>query len=56
MKPAADHLHRAASHTRNLPMGAAAGGEPEPDATFHRTLSKALEELAAGLELVSARE
>jgi hypothetical protein len=32
------------------------GGKPEPDAEFYKALSKPLDEVAAGHELVSARE
>lgn len=32
------------------------GGKPEADAEFYKTLFKALEEIAAGLGMVSARE
>jgi len=32
------------------------GGTPQPDADFYKTLAKALEEIAAGLEMVSPRE
>jgi len=56
MKPATDYIRHAAKLSRKLQMDAAMGGKPEPDAEFYKTLSKALEEIAAGLELVSARE
>jgi hypothetical protein len=33
------------------------GGTPQPDAEFYKTLAKAMEEIAAGLEVVGkARE
>jgi hypothetical protein len=32
------------------------GGTPQPDAEFYKVLSKALDEIAAGLELVSRAE
>jgi DNA-directed RNA polymerase subunit K/omega len=56
MKPATDYIRHAAKLARKLQLDAAMGGKPEPDAEFFKTLSKALEEIAAGLELVSARE
>jgi len=56
MKPATDYIRHAARLARKLQMDAAMGGKPEPDAEFFKTLSKALEEIAAGLEAVSARE
>jgi DNA-directed RNA polymerase subunit K/omega len=56
MKPATDYTRHAARLARKLQMDAAMGGRPEPDAEFYKTLSKALEEIAAGLEMVSARE
>ena len=34
-------------------MDAALGGTPQPDAEFYKALSKALDEMAAGLELVA---
>jgi DNA-directed RNA polymerase subunit K/omega len=37
-------------------MDAAMGGKLEPDGEFFKALSKALEEIAAGLEPVSVRE
>ena len=37
----------------NVSDVAAMGGTPQPDAEFYKTLSKALDEIAAGLELVA---
>jgi hypothetical protein len=37
-------------------MDAAMGGTPQPDAEFFKALAKALDEIAAGLELVSRSE
>lgn len=37
-------------------MDAAMGGTPTPDAEFYKALSKALDEIAAGLEKVSKAE
>lgn len=56
MKPAADYIRHAAKLARKLQMDTAMGGEPEPDAEFHKAASKALDEIAAGFEMVSARE
>jgi DNA-directed RNA polymerase subunit K/omega len=55
MKPPTDYIRHAARLARKLQMDAATG-KPEADAEFYKTLSKALEEIAAGLEMVSARE
>jgi hypothetical protein len=49
MKPAADYIRHAAKLDRKLQMNAAMGGTPQPDAEFF----KAMDEIAAGLELVS---
>jgi hypothetical protein len=56
MKPATDYIRHGSRLARKLQMDAATGGKPEPDAEFSMTLSKARDEIAAGLELVSARE
>lgn len=53
MKPATDYIRHAARLARKLQMDAAMGGTPQPDAEFFKTLSKALDEIAAGLELVA---
>jgi hypothetical protein len=52
MKPQTDYIRHAARLARKLQMDAAMGGTPQPDAEFYKTLSKALDEIAAGLELV----
>ena len=56
MKPPTDFIRHAARLARKLQMDAAMGGMPQPDADFYKTLAKALEEVAAGLEMVSPRE
>lgn len=56
MKPATDSMRHAARLARKLQLDAAMGGKPDPDAEFHGTPAKARVEIAAGLELVSARE
>ncbi len=53
MKPSTDYIRHAARLARKLQMDAAMGGTPQPDAEFYKALSKALDEIAAGLELVS---
>ena len=52
MKPPTDYIRHAARLARKLQMDAAMGGTPHPDAEFFKTLSKAFDEIAAGLELV----
>ena len=52
MPPAADYIRHAARLARKVHMDAAMGGTPQPDAEFYKTLAKALEEIAAGLEAV----
>jgi hypothetical protein len=54
MRPVTDYIRHAARLARKLQMDAAMGGKPEPDAEFNTTPSKALDEITAGLELVSA--
>ncbi len=56
MKPATDYIRHAAKLARKPQMDAAMGGESEPDAEFHKAASKVLDEIAAGFEMVSARE
>ncbi len=53
MKPSTDYIRHAARLARKLQMDAAMGGTPAPDAEFYKALSKALDEIAAGLELVA---
>jgi hypothetical protein len=52
MPPATDYIRHAARLARKVHMDAAMGGTPQPDAEFYKTLAKALEEIAAGLEAV----
>ena len=57
MKPATDYIRHAARLARKLQIDAAmGGGTPQPDTEFYKTLSKAFDEIAAGLELVSKKE
>ncbi len=50
MPPATDYIRHAARLARKVHMDAAMGGTPQPDAEFFKTLAKALEEIATGLE------
>lgn len=56
MPPATDYIRHAARLARKLQLEAGMGAPPVPDGEFYKTLAKALEEIAAGLELVSKRE
>jgi hypothetical protein len=56
MKPATDYIRHAARLARKIQLDAAMGASPAPDAEFYKTLAKAFEEIAAGLELVSKAE
>ena len=52
MKPPTDYIRHAARLARKLQMDSAMGGTPQPDAEFYKALSKAFDEIAAGLEMV----
>jgi hypothetical protein len=52
MKPPTDYIRHAARLARKLQMDASMGGTPQPDAEFYKALSKAFDEIAAGLEQV----
>lgn len=54
--PETDYIHHAAKLARKLHADAALGGVPQPDAEFWKTLAKALDECARGLEAVAKRE
>jgi hypothetical protein len=54
--PTTDYIRHAARLARKIHMDAAMGGAPQPDAEFFKTLSKAFDEIAAGLEQVAKRE
>ena len=56
MPPSTDYIRHVARLARKLQMDAAMGGTPQADAEFYKTLSKALDEIAAGLEQVAKRE
>jgi len=55
MAPKTDYVRHAARLARKIHADAALGGEPSPDAEFFKTLAKAMEEIADGLEEVSKR-
>ena len=54
--PTTDYIRHAARLARKVHMDASMGGAPQPDPEFYKTLAKALEEIAAGLEQVAKRE
>ncbi len=56
MRPQTDYIRHAARLARKLQLEAATGGTPTPDADFYKTLHKAFEEIANGLEMVSKSE
>lgn len=56
MAPSTDYIRHAARLARKLQLDGAMGGTPAPDADFYKALSKALDEIAAGLEQVAKRE
>lgn len=53
MSPTTDYIRHAARLARKVHADAALGGTPAPDADFYKTLAKALEEIAAGIEQAS---
>jgi len=56
MQVATDYIRHAARAARKC-AGDPLGGEPQPpDPEFFRTLAKALEEIAVGLERLGTRE
>ncbi|MDX2194023.1 MAG: hypothetical protein NW201_11750 [Gemmatimonadales bacterium] len=54
--PTTDYIRHAAKLTRQLQQQAALGGTPQPDADYWKTLAKALDEIAQGLEQSARRE
>ncbi len=50
MKPATDYIRHAAKLARKIQMDLTMGSSALPDAEFYKTLAKALEEIAIGLE------
>jgi len=55
MPPATDYLRHAAKLARKLQLDAGLG-EARPDAEFWKTLAKALDECAVGLESLAKHE
>ena len=56
MQVATDYIRHAARAARKC-AGDPLGGAPQlPDAEFYKTLAKALEEIAAGLDTLSKQE
>jgi hypothetical protein len=53
MKPPTDYIRHAARLARKLQMDLSMGGTPQPDAEFYKALSKAFDEIAAGLEQIA---
>lgn len=56
MPPSTDYVRHAARLARKLQLEAGMGPPPALDAEFFKTLAKALEEIAAGMELIGKRE
>jgi hypothetical protein len=56
MRPSTDYIRHAARLARKLQLDAATGTPPQPGEEFYKILHKALDEIAAGLEMVSVRE
>ena len=50
MRPQTDYLRHTAKLARKRQMEAGMGGSPQPDAEFWKSLAKALDECAQGLE------
>ncbi len=56
MAPTTDYIRHAAKLSRKLYLDASMAGEtPTPDPEFFKTLAKALEDIADGLEQTSKR-
>ncbi|NNG15292.1 MAG: DNA-directed RNA polymerase subunit omega [Gemmatimonadales bacterium] len=56
MRPTTDYIRHAARLARQLQLEAATGATAPPGEDFYKTLNKAFEEIAAGLEMVSTRD
>lgn len=56
MRPETDYIRHAAKLARKLQADAALGGTPQPDGEFWKTLAKALDECAQGLEVLARAE
>jgi thymidine phosphorylase len=56
MAPTTDYIRHAAKLSRQIYLDAGIGGVAKaPDAEFYKTLAKALEDIATGLEQASKR-
>ena len=55
MAPTTDYIRHAAKLTRKLYLDASMGTQATPDAEYFKTLAKALEDIADGLETVAKR-
>ncbi len=53
--PSTDYIRHAAKLSRKLYLDAGLGSAPAPDPEFFKTLAKALEDIADGLESVAKR-
>lgn len=55
MRPPTDYIRHTAKLARKLQADAALGGSASPDAEFWKSLAKALDECAEGLEALGRR-
>lgn len=55
MAPTVDYIRQAAKLSRKIYLDGSIGGEAAPDPDFYKTLAKALEDIADGLEQVAKR-
>ena len=53
IRPPTDYIRHAAKLARKLQMDSAMGAPAAPDTEFWKALAKALDEAAAGLEMVA---
>jgi hypothetical protein len=53
--PTTDYIRHAAKLSRKLYLDSALGAPPAPDAEFFKTLAKALDDIADGLEQAAKR-
>ena len=57
MRPNTDYIRQVAKLAPKLHADSGmGGGVPQPDAEFYRTPSKAMDEIAVGMEALSTRE
>ena len=55
MRPTTDYIRHAARLSRQVFLDASMGDTPAPDPEFYKTLAKALDDIAEGLEQVGKR-